>query len=278
MTATEGYRLWFALLCAVTAMISETVALRSQEIDYSGSVEYSRDDYDALSTAETVYFTNGVTVSIGRLAVSFDIPIIHQSIPSTAYSGGVMMSSVRTVGYGRGRGRTQDLVPDTLRSTTTGIGDPTFGLRFNLLDGNDGDVAVDLSVDAKAPIADTATGLGTGEWDFGGGVSVSGIVGNTMLFADLSYWVLGEPPGYTLLSPWSLGLGVGYRIPETDLSLIFTVFGSTPITEESSSLLGLGAGATYSISQLLSINGSTTIGLTDPALDFSGSIGWKVHF
>lgn len=257
------------------------MVMRSQEISYRGSIEYSREDYLSQSTMETVYFMNGVTVSIDRLTIAFDIPVIYQSIPSGISSSSIMVSSVRTIRYsGQGGGHMHDQVPDTLRRTETGIGDPTLGVRLGILGGDDseGKTMVDLSVEVKAPLADTAAGLGTGEWDFGGGISVSSLIGNTMLFADLSYWVLGEPPGYTLINPWSLGLGIGYKIPETDLSLILSAFGSTPIVEETSSLFGVGAGATYSFSRTFSINGSTTVGLTDPALDFTGSIGWRVRF
>ncbi len=46
----------------------------------------------------------------------------------------------------------------------------------------------------KAPVADETQGFGTGEWDFGLGVGWSRRTAKNLLFLELAYWSLGEPP------------------------------------------------------------------------------------
>jgi hypothetical protein len=123
---------------------------------------------------------------------------------------------------------------DTLTFDETGVGDPLLGVDFGVLGpGDTGGTGAKLGlyVAAKLPVADEDSGFGTGEWDYGAGVTVSGKAGVTLLFADLGFWVFGDLPDLELKHPLVYSLGIGRPLPKEKYSILAAVSGYTETIE-----------------------------------------------
>ena len=71
------------------------------------------------------------------------------------------------------------------------------------------------------------SGFGTGEWDYGAGITVSRQAGSTLLLADLGYWVYGDLPDLELKDPLTFGVGLGRTLSDGRFSVHASVWGST---------------------------------------------------
>jgi hypothetical protein len=72
------------------------------------------------------------------------------------------------------------------------VGDPTVSLGLALL--GRGGISLNLSAGLKIPVTDTS-GYGSGQWDVGGSLSLSQILGHSTLIGfDVAYWHLGDLP------------------------------------------------------------------------------------
>lgn len=90
---------------------------------------------------------------------------------------------------------------------TASIADPVAQLFVQVHRGPG--TAVGLSAAVKLPLV-AAGDFGTGQWDVGGGLSVSRFIGTaTVVGADLSYWHLGDLPDLDLQDPVAGTLTVG---------------------------------------------------------------------
>src|SRR5207302_410503 len=131
--------------------------------------------------------------------------------PSSAVLEGGMMRSIRAAAAllcvllcvlsfsTSGAAAQERKAPDALTaSPAAGFGDLYFKGRYYLLD----DAGLDSWVPGlapflkvKAPTADADKGLGTGAWDVGFGLEWDKRFREFFLLGDVSYTVIGEPPG-----------------------------------------------------------------------------------
>lgn len=132
-----------------------------------------------------------------------------------------------------------------------------------------------MSVGVKIPATDTAS-FGTGEWDFGGTVGVSRLLGNAMLLsADLSYWHLGDPPELEVTDPLMASVGVAYlSLSGWAASLAFS--GARSIIEGFSDAYFLNGGLTRVWSRS-AVGVSTSVGFTESTPDFTLGVNWRVR-
>jgi hypothetical protein len=94
----------------------------------------------------------------------------------------------------------------------TGSGDTRLKGRYFLLEDPGPSSAipgVSPYATLKLPTGSRRKGLGTGEVDYGVGVDLDKNVGPVFLFADVSYNVIGDPPGQTLRDRPEAGVGLG---------------------------------------------------------------------
>lgn len=167
-------------------------------------------------------------------------------------------------------------LPDTASFDQVGVGDPTFRVGIDLVPAGRGNVAVTLSGEVKAPLADPARGFGTGEWDGGGALSVAGRAGATLLFGEVGYWVLGDLPDLPLENPVSYSVGLGHRLGER-VSLLASLSGYSRIVAETDPPLEVGGALGYRLAEGRSLSLGVTIGLSESSPDVAVSAGWTTR-
>jgi hypothetical protein len=138
-----------------------------------------------------------------------------------------------------------------------------------------GHSGIGLSASVKVPLVE-AGAYGTGEWDVGGGLSLSRLVGSaTMLGLDVSYWHMGDMPDLPLQDGVAGTFTLGRSFGRSWLA-------SASLSGSRSTVAGYEA--PWWASLLVSRAGArgilgltASVGLTDTAPDVTVGVVWRVR-
>lgn len=271
--------------------------VKAQNVVYSGSVQYSTGSYFFTEHTNSIYLSNGLSVTTDQMRVSFTVPFVIQSSPWISYNpnggiptGGMKHGQVGEAGAGGSiensmmgdqemvrRGRHQIDLQDTVSYRHSSFSDPSLGAVWRIFSSESGYTMLNLNGSVKFPLADPQTGFGTGGWDVGAGMSVFQRINTIFISADVTYWQLGNMDDLSLHNPLSVGLGVGKGFFEGALmgSVLFT--GSTKVIEGFDPPTSLAIGLGYFISAAMSLNGNLSLGLSESSPAFSSGIGVSVR-
>ncbi|HSM59753.1 MAG TPA: hypothetical protein VK849_03105 [Longimicrobiales bacterium] len=293
-------------ITAVLFMAFVPVAPREAEgmqLDYSGSLGFTRGDYVFTEPTETFTLTNGLSWHTGRLRLSASIPAILQDTRAITIVGGTVLPtggpdhgavSRRTdgepirMGQGRRTGAggggmlviaAQETSPDTVegpgdRNLT--VGDPLLSGTVELYSGFDAVRGIDVLLALKPPVAKLEDGVGTGEWDYGAGLGVTLGAGRLLFMADATWWRYGDLAELELRDglAWSATVGV----PVTSrVSALLGVWGAGRVIEgvEAPVALNTTLGIRAGEGRSFLVGGS--IGLTESTAAFSVYAGARTR-
>lgn len=167
---------------------------------------------------------------------------------------------------------------NTIPNHADGIGDVSLRGRYYWLKEDKGRPAVDLTAKVKFPTASHTRGLGTGEFDFGGGASLFKPFSKFVGVFDAELLGRKRPEGSNLKSMrFDYSVGVGYSFTRR-LSGFFFVDGSTKSSSGDKIPVELVAAGAYKLRRSLSLNGFLLVGLTDGSPDLGGSTGITAYF
>lgn len=279
--------------------LAATVA-SAQSLHYEGSAGLATGSYIFTQRTSSWNVSTGLAFGAGPVTLRAAWPVFHQSttlVTSTGLgfiptggssSGAVADSSARRSGEGTGRrssviglslvgGEGPAGDPVSVPSTAvTGfqwaLGDPTIsaslaGLRV-------GRVGLLSAITVKVPVVDTAD-LGSGAWDVGVALSTSLLLTyRWMASLDVSYWLLGDPPGLELSNPLTLGGMVSYLSPG-GWGLAAGASGSTPTIPGFAPSISV-TGSVLRPGRWGGIGLLTSIGLTETAPDLLVAVTWRV--
>lgn len=269
-----------------------TGVIQSQNITYSGNLQYSAGSYFFTERTESFYFTNGLSISGDRSRISFSIPYVVQNSPWISYgpgggipTGGTGHGQVSRQGPGSGdhdqdrvrHGRHSIDLPDTASYRQSSFSDPSVHGSMRIYNSKQQNTNLSLNASVKVPFAKPASGFGTGAWDFGGGLSIFHRIRTFFLFSDIMYWNMGDMDDLVLRNPISGGFGMGKAFQEGKWMVSASVFGSTKIIDNVDPPVSLNIGLGHSISSKSSLNGSFSFGLSEFSPDFSIGAGWSVQ-
>lgn len=257
---------------AVAALATAAPAT-AQRFDYSGSVQYATGEYFLTERSNSVFLLNGLGMSLGRLRVSGSVPFILQSSPWITYT---TFGSGTTGMGGSVDGTSTELRADTATQQQVGLGDPMFYAGLEVVRSRAGMLSVRVSGSVKAPLGDVERGFSTGQWDYAAGLALSGVLGGTLLFADVAYWVFGDPPGLEYIDPIAYSFGVGRPFANGKLGLMASVFGYTEVIEGATPPVQASLGLSYLVDFRRSLMGTVSFGLTDSSPDIAVSVGWSL--
>jgi hypothetical protein len=159
--------------------------------------------------------------------------------------------------------------------TTSGIGDPVLQLDYMVMSRPGIRDSLGLFAAFKAPVADVDTTYGTGEWDTGAGVGYFYPGAKTGVYTEISYWVLGDPPGVEFLDPIRLRVEVVRRLGSRWRGAL-AVDGSTEVVEGAGESVVLEASALRSVSSTAETSVYLAVGLTSGAPDIVVSWEWRL--
>lgn len=286
------------LVLATAALAAVAGAARAQEsqLTYSGSLQYATGDYTLSETTTSFLLFNGFSYRKGKWNFTASIPLIDQDSPYVTYVGGTPVPSGRQRGVetgstgttgtsgtssangsGTGRGGTV-VVPDpqTLDFNETGLGDPVFRADFAVSERQASGVRFGVYGAAKPPLADEDSGFGTGEWDYGAGITVSKRAGSALFLADLGYWIFGDLEDFELKDPFTYSFGLGRSLEGGRYSVLGSVWGYTETVDGVDGPIEAGFTVSRLNSSGRSFNVTLSAGLTESAPDYSLSTGWRV--
>lgn len=157
-----------------------------------------------------------------------------------------------------------------------GIGDLLLEVAYALTVDHDSVPEVAPFVQVKFPTADSARGLGTGEFDETIGVALTKRVGRWTGIVDVDYTLVGSPPQRRLDNIVGWSVGAAYE-PTRSFKLAVFVDGATAAARETNPVEAR-LETEYKVSKTASIVGGASVGLTRSAADFGFSYGLRIRF
>jgi hypothetical protein len=278
---------WLACATAV-AMLPPLLDVRAQSLTYVGSTLFSTGDYTFATRTSSLYIANGLSARLGRVRASVLVPLIAQDAGWVQYSGGGMLPTGGMPGHGsagsnRTGSRAGSMGDGGMMSrdgggmgSHLGIGDPLARADVELVREGEWSPAIRVVGAAKAPLAAASTGFGTGKWDFGSGFAASKAMGTVFLFADATYWRLGDMPDLPLRNTVAYGVSAGRFVGSQRVSVLGSVNGSSSVLRGVAGPVqaGLAIGYHWESGRVFTV--STAVGLTRSASDVTLGAGWQL--
>lgn len=184
--------------------------------------ETNTDRTEAVRTSPTVDFKPSFTVGFDYSEGAFgaDENTRTLSVPVAArvdvgdfrFSVGTSWLQIRGPGGVVADGVIVGDGPTGVIETNDGIGDVSLGVNYNVPTTNTGKFIIQLQGRLKIPVASTADGLGTGEFDGGGAVDVAYDLGKFTPFVTAGYRFRGDPEGADLNNTFNLSVGGSYNL------------------------------------------------------------------
>lgn len=257
----------------------------AQSVSYVGGLQYATGNFVFARPTWSAYLWNGLSWSGGRTRASASIPLVAQPAGWLRYSGagiaptgGMGAASRNSANNRSGTGMHTRTMMSSNEMTfpRVGIGDPVGRIDFGLLGADSSHPALSLVTMAKAPLAGLSHGFGTGEWDFGAGLSSTMRLGQVSVFGDAVYWKLGNPKGDSLRNAVVYSVSIGRIFTNGDWSLLGTVSGASSLASglEAPAQVGLGGGRLLRSGS--TIFATVAAGLTQTAPAVSMGLGWRV--
>lgn len=267
-------------LAAAGAMLMALAAVPAAggTISYTGSLQMARGTYIFTLPTSGYFFFNGLTYSSKTFTLAATIPLIYQTTPYVSYTGvGVLPSGgTESSSVNQRQGREPVLVPEVVAYKQYGLGDPVIMAGLTLAKEGRAVPAVQISAQIKAPLASVDQGFGTGEWDYSAGVGLSKRIGNAFLFADVSYWILGDLPDLELRNAWSYAVSLGHAFSGGKYAFMASYSGITEVIAGVAPPASLGLGLSLRVGGKSSVMLNAAVGTSEASPDLSLSLGWSI--
>jgi len=252
-----------SLLCMAAAARSEEPR---KDWRFSSSLNYESGTYGTGTRSSSLYVPFTLKRAFGDAFASVTVPYLSQTA-----DGGVSNVGGRFVKTGRGRGGSRT-------TTESGLGDVIGRAGYNVLVEDPAPFDLTIVGKVKVPTAQRSKGLGTGEFDAGGGLEGAKTVapGWTVL-ADVYFTAIGDPPGLDLNNQFAADAGVAYLF-QPGLTGTVLVEGSNSIFPGGTAPVDARGMLDYKVDESVSINTGVLLGLSDGASDYGFSLGGAVRF
>jgi len=173
--------------------IRETTLTKPVFLNFSlgTGIKFETGDYDTEQEVDTWQIPLFIEWSpVQRLALSLEIPFVYQNISTEP---GMI-----------GPGSTEDV-------SESGLDDIIFNATGTLLNEKRRTPRLLALLYTKFPTADEQKGLGTGEFDWGGGIGIGKKFGDWSTYAEALYILPGDPEFYPLDNYWEWLASASFR-------------------------------------------------------------------
>ncbi len=263
------------LMASVLLLQPAISELQGQDIAYSGSLEFASGHYQFAERTLSLFLYNELSIAEGPFRFSTDIPLIMQNTAWVSYGGmGVFANGGMhdTGAEKRGDGGMMDM---SFRDGF-GIGDPVFRADLEVVEERYILPSIGLVSQAKVPIFDVNHSFGTGEWDYGGGITLSRSTPDRFVFMELIYWRLGDTPEVDLMNPVAYSVALGQPLAGRGYEVVFSLSGYSAIIRGVDPEILLGIGLAHSTGSARHFGLSAAVGLTESSPEFTLSLDWLV--
>jgi len=247
------------------------------------SLQFARGNYSLENSTSTYYFYGGIRYRTPRWNLSASIPLILQNSDLVTGAGGTVIPAGhgynnQSGGSHHGGGMNGMMRDETMISMTAGLGDLYLYGEYGLLPEGNVLPFISANLKLKAPTAGTGNNFGTGEFDYGLGVTLRKSMNSYLGFVDFGYWVLGDPPGVNYKDPFTIGAGVGrfFGYGRYGLMLYFGSYSNILPGYESSRQVSLGFNYRINNRMILTLMSSAGLSETSPDILLSGGLEWAL--
>lgn len=227
---------------------------------------YDQGDFGMPNTTRTFF----LPVTLRYLGERLDFGVTGSLVVVDTVGGVSFLDGIPTRTAGAG----------TRRTTEAGVGDTLLKGRFFLLDdpGPRSPLpALTPFAKIKIPTADETRNLGTGETDYGFGVELDKQFGDLFLFADVSYTVIGNPPGQHFRDRPAASFGAGMRLSNA-VTVSALIDWRRAIVSGNADPVELVGILTYKVSRVLTVSPNVSVGLSNGSPDFGVGVELAYKF
>lgn len=265
----------------------------AQQVTYMGSLTYSTGKYVFVERTNSLWLSSSLTVRGGPVSVTGSLPVIVQNSGVVSFvagqplpTGGESNGAVEGRGMGkaigsRGSGGSSMMSMDSTvvfrNQYEVQVGDPLISASIELAQGTGLLRSASIQGSAKAPLRSLESGVGTGEWDFGGGASLVLGSGLTLALLDVTYWSFGDLPDLPLSGSLLYSAAISRAVMGARGSVLVSVTGATRIIDTVDPPLSVGAGFLMSVGDGNTVSVGATAGLSESSPDFSVYLGWGLR-
>ena len=236
--------------------------------------EYSSGSYNSGSPIRSFYMPLiAGWYPTERFDMSVELPFIYQtgsqvttSIYQTTAATTVSKSVARRGGAGGTSGGGGTGIPGVY-----GLGDIILRAGYIPLFETNSLPQLRTSLFVKTPTASVSDGLGTGEFDFGGGFDLSKWFGNLHLAGEALYTYQGKVSGFGLNNYLSYSGTVGYQVTES-LQPMIVIKGATAPSTYSDDLLEARGRLLWTLTPATAVDLFVSGGISKSSPDYAGGI------
>ena len=241
--------------------------------------EYSSGSYNSDSTTRTIYVPMIASwYPDERLDISVEVPFIYQSssqVTTSLYQNSAATSNSQTLARRGGPGGiitgTTSSASSGSSSSVSGLGDIILRAGYILFFEKSSLPQLRSSLFVKTPTASVSDGLGTGEFDFGGGFDLTKWFGELHLAGELLYNYQGKVDGFGLKNYVSYTGMIGYQMTRY-IQPMLIIKGATAPSTYSDDLLEARGRLLWDITPTTTIDLFASRGLSDSSPDYCGGI------
>ncbi|MBL0226661.1 MAG: transporter [Geobacteraceae bacterium] len=264
---------------------------RHKQSDFSISLgaEFASGDYGTGTTTESVYLPLILTwFPTERIDIGVELPYIYQNnsnVTTSLFQSNQTTNTAKTVirqgGPGgssvTGAASTGTAGSGSSGSSVSGLGDII--LRCGVIVLFEGERTPQLrpSLFVKFPTANAEDGLGTGEFDAGGGLEATKWFGDLLLTGEALYNYQGRVSGFGLKNYLSYTAGVGYQATQSIRPMLI-LKGATAPSSYTGDLLEARLRMIWDVTRTTSLDLFVSHGIADSSPEVGGGAAVVYNF
>jgi hypothetical protein len=270
------------IIFMIVGMLFMNIPVQSGEFSISGLMKWNSGNYIYSNVTNTAYFNTSLQYKTNRYSLSINVPMISQNTDMiTHMSGGI----IPTAEGHENEFDNDEHDHDHDMFSGGHMGEHMMNWKFSDLFLNVGWTLLketgnipELSFIAlvKFPTAGTKQNLGTGEMDYGIGISTSKNLGFAYGFLDINYYILGDPIGFDLENPIGFALGIGNSFLNEKINLSVYYYGYTDILQGIEPPKELFINISYRLNQKYLLNSGVSYGFTESSPKYGFFLGADV--
>lgn len=276
----------FLLALPVTGLAVEEQRSHAQRGAVGIGADFSTGTYGGAG--QTSFLSIPVIIDIfpaERIDAELEIPLVYQSNTNNSYGAtitpGTALPAARTASRRFGQGDMTGTATTTAplasnQSAAAGggrwnLGDMALTVGYAVVEEHGGWPRIRSLAYLKFPTGNRDEGTGTGEFDAGGGISVSKWYGAARLMAEALYVFQGRNDLYPSRDYLSYSSGVGWQATERLLPSL-TFRGKSPMSDGEAAQREARVKIFYEYSSQVSVEGYAGTGFSESSPDFSAGL------
>ena len=273
-----------AVFAFITALSGVSWGVELSEKQHIASIsiggEFSSGSFNTGSSTRSFYLPLIASwYPTERLDTSVELPFLYQSssqVTTTIHQTQTALTSSQSVArrggpggtYGPGGITATRVAGGTDNSAVSGFGDIILRAGYILSFEGNTMPRVRTSLLVKTPTASLSNGLGTGEFDFGGGLDFSKWFGDLHLAGEAIYTYQGKVDGFGLKDYLSYSGTVGYQMTHSILPML-VIKGATAPSDYSDNLLEVRGRVLLTLSPSTAIDLFVSRGISSSSPDYA---------